>query len=82
MGKSLFISRMAAQLRELKGEEKVILTIPIHGPHVTTDSVMKCLEPHQDNSHSTIIHFDIAPSVCVFLGYRIILLILLLDIST
>ena len=63
MGKSLFISRMADKLRGFKPGEKVMITIPIHGPHVTTDSVMKCLEPHQDKSHCTIIHFDIAPSV-------------------
>ena len=64
MGKSLFITRMAEQLQTQKVQGTVIITIPIHGPHVTTDIVMECLESHQDNSYCTILHFDIAPSVC------------------
>ena len=64
MGKSLFITRMADQLRKQKVQGTVIITIPIHGPHVTTDTVMECLDSHQDNSYCTILHFDIAPSVC------------------
>lgn len=63
MGKSLFITRMAERLLKRKGEGTVIITIPIHGPHVTTDTVMEYLGSHQDNTYGTILHFDIAPSV-------------------
>ena len=64
MGKSLYIARMADQLQKYKSDGKVIVTVPIHGPHVTPDTVIKCLEIHQVNSFCTIIHFDIDPSVC------------------
>ena len=64
MGKSLFITRMAEQLQKLNHKSRAIVTIPIHGPHVTTDTVMECLEAYQDNCSSTILHFDIAPLVC------------------
>ena len=63
MGKTLFVSRMADKLQEMKVEGTVLLTIPIHGPHVTTDSVMQYLVDHQDSSYCTILHFDISPSV-------------------
>lgn len=63
MGKSLFINRMAEKLKKLEIRGPAIVTIPIHGPHVTTDTVMECLESCQDNSCCTILHFDIAPLV-------------------
>lgn len=65
MGKSLYISRMAEQLQKLNVEGAIIETIPIHGPHVTTDTVMECLDAYQDSSSCIILHFDIAPSVCL-----------------
>ena len=65
MGKSLFITRMAEQLWKQE-QGTVIITIPIHGPDVTNDTVMECLESHQDNSYCAILHFDIAPSVCTY----------------
>ena len=63
MGKSLYITRMAEHLQKLNVEGAVIETIPIHGPQVTTDTVMECLDAYQDSSSCTILHFDIAPSV-------------------
>ena len=63
MGKTLFVNRMADKLRQLKMQGTVLVTIPIHGPQVTTDSVMQYLVNHQDSSYCTILHFDISPSV-------------------
>lgn len=60
MGKTLFITRMA---EKLDAGDKSHLIIPIHGPYVTVDSVMKYLLKHQDNCSCVIIHFDISPLV-------------------
>ena len=63
MGKTLFITRMAERLQSVVVEGDVHITIPVHGPLVTTDSVMQYLVNHQSTSHCTILHFDISPSV-------------------
>ena len=67
MGKSLFISRRAEELQKLKIENsdktKACITIPLHGPTVTADTVMRYLVEHVGNSDCAIIHFDISPSV-------------------
>ena len=60
MGKTLFITRMA---EKLDAGDKSYLIIPIHGPYVTIDSVMKYLLKHQDNCSPVIVHFDISPLV-------------------
>ena len=67
MGKTLFITRMSDKLeREIVNErDGTLLTIPVHGPEVTTDYVMDCLVKHQDAAHCTILHFDISPSVYI-----------------
>ena len=62
MGKTLFITRMAEKLQSVTRDSGII-TIPIHGPQVTSDSVMESLVKHQSTSHCTILHFDISPSV-------------------
>ena len=59
MGKSLFITRMADKLNA--GSTHV--TIPIHGPEVTPDTVMEFLKDHMEDANSTIFHFDISPTV-------------------
>ena len=68
MGKTLFITRMSDKLeREIVNErDGTLITIPVHGPEVTTDYVMDCLVKHQDAAHCTILHFDISPSVYTF----------------
>ena len=66
MGKSLFITRMADRLRESKSTGPVHVIVPIHGPVVTTDTVMEFLKDHMKDVTSTILHFDIAPSVSVW----------------
>jgi len=56
---------MADQLREYKSTGTVHVTVPIHGPVVTMDTVMEFLKDHVKEATSTIFHFDIAPSVSV-----------------
>ena len=63
MGKTLFITRMVEKLQALKPGYKALITIPVHGPVVTTDSIMECLVHHVGDSDCTVIHFDISPSV-------------------
>jgi hypothetical protein len=63
MGKSLFITRMAEKLQALIPGKNALITIPVHGPVVTTDSIMDCLLCHENTSECVILHFDISPSV-------------------
>ena len=65
MGKSLYIHRMAEQLKTVAKAELVNcqVVIPIHGPVVTPDVVIKFLKEHYQNHKCMIYHFDIAPSV-------------------
>ena len=66
MGKSLFIQRMAEELKIVSKTEPVHVTIPIHGPIVTSDVVLTFLKEHYKNNKCMIYHFDIAPSVRVY----------------
>ena len=63
MGKSLFITRMAEELAEDKHAGTTHVTIPIHGPEVTPDTVMEFLKDHMKDATSTIFHLDVAPTV-------------------
>ena len=64
MGKTLFVTRMAEKLQAVvPAAHSPLITIPVHGPVVTTDSIVQCLVGHENTSECTIIHFDIAPSV-------------------
>ena len=66
MGKTLFVARMEEELKAVK-EQAQLITIPVHGPVVTTDSIMQCLVHHQstcDAANCVILHFDISPLVC------------------
>ena len=58
---------MAKKLKQPKGSSTVdCVTIPIHGPIVTPDTVLKFLQEYIDEScNSTIFHFDISPKVSV-----------------
>ena len=62
MGKSLYIKRMAELLQKQTGVRAVTVTIPIHGPVVTPDTVIEFLKNHM-NTFNCIFHFDIAPGV-------------------
>ena len=63
MGKSLYIQRMAEDLRICVNTDNVYVTVPIHGPNVTPNNVLKFLQPHMEKPHCVIYHFDVAPTV-------------------
>ena len=62
MGKSLFVKRMAQTLQCTDQYQAHLVSIPIHGPLVTADSVMELLKVHLCVQFS-IFHFDIASDV-------------------
>ena len=66
MGKSLYIKRLGEKLRqnELNCTKSAVITIPLHGPFVDCNIVMKLLENHMKKSTGCIYHIDIASSVC------------------
>ena len=64
MGKSLYIKRRTENLLKsvtTDGPHEVI--VPIHGPIVTSDTVVGALMPHIKKNFSVIFHLDIAPNV-------------------
>ena len=66
MGKSLYVRRMAEQLELLQMEQSgadPLVSIPIHGPLVSADTVVEFLQEHFDAQQCSIFHFDIAPTV-------------------
>ena len=79
MGKSLYVSRLEKKLKkkykkEVKFPLRVI--IPIHGPDVDLDAVMRHLQEHMINVDpinppAQIFHFDIAPSVSLSCCYAV-----------
>ena len=54
---------MAEELAEDKHAGTTHVTIPIHGPEVTPDTVMEFLKDHMKDATSTIFHLDVAPTV-------------------
>ena len=81
MGKSLYVNRLTSKLEEMLNQSDIkqsdvtyplCVTIPVHGPTVNFDAVMKSLQrdPNCDDlEHSSpqIFHFDIASSVRISL---------------
>ena len=65
MGKSLYITRMAEKLNQ-KGEKSNHVIIPIHGPKVTSDLVLRSLQEYYGRAEGNIYRFDIAPNVFNF----------------
>ena len=68
MGKSLYIKRMTKTLKKkFKSPIKhpPCVTIPIHGPNVDFDEVMRSLLRYANprDPFPQIFHFDVAPSV-------------------
>ena len=81
MGKSLYIARLAQQLAKKMNKSEIstenYVTIPLHGPVVTPDTVLELFVHFLKNQTTCIYHIDIAPSVsitrftatlCVILG--------------
>ncbi len=50
-------------LKKAACKDSVHVTIPVHGPVVTADSIMDCLKEHIERDNCTIYHLDIAPQV-------------------
>ena len=73
MGKSLYVKRMTERLKKkfikVSVTYPLCVTIPIHGPNVDCDEVMKCLLRHANPVEPLpqIFHFDVAPSVRILI---------------
>ena len=63
MGKSLCICRMKELLASKTSVGPHEIIIPIHGPKVTTDTIVEALKGEFSNTRATIFHLDISPSV-------------------
>ena len=72
MGKSLYVKRLTDKLKEKLNHSDVTyplcVTIPVHGPMVNFDDIMKSLQhgsnfTDPDYYPPQIFHFDIASSV-------------------
>lgn len=63
MGKSLYIQNLAQKLEKSLQHDGVHVIIPLHGPDVTPDSVLKLFARHMDNPICCIYHLDISPNV-------------------
>ena len=65
MGKSLYIKRLGDDLeqRGMGLAECDVVTIPLHGPHVDCDVLMKLLGIHMKKNKTCIYHIDVASSV-------------------
>ena len=63
MGKSLCICRMKELLASKMNVGLHEIIIPIHGPKVTTDTIVEALKGEFSNTRATIFHLDISPSV-------------------
>ena len=66
MGKSLYVRRMTEKLTSGKDLGTVCVTVPIHGPVVTPEVVLRFLKSHFDDNKAMIYHFDIAPNVSIY----------------
>lgn len=65
-GKSLFIQRKGETLIQLSEVKEPILSIPIHGPVIGYDVILKKL-CKLNSTDPKIIHFDIATSVSIII---------------
>ena len=73
MGKSLYVQRLAEKLQQkqedldedLDESASVHVTIPLHGPMVTPDTILELFKHHMRNPTCCIYHIDIAPNVSV-----------------
>lgn len=63
MGKSLYVQRRAEELHSRMSRDDLAVTIPIHGPVVTNDTVLEFFNEQIERTKCTIYHLDIAPRV-------------------
>ena len=79
MGKSLYVSRLTDKLKKMLNQSNnsitysLCVTIPVHGPTVDYDEIMKSLQ-HSSSDFplgyfpAQIFHFDVASSVSIALS--------------
>jgi hypothetical protein len=60
MGKSLYVRRLAGKLKQAEVSH---VTIPLHGPVITPDTVLELFQDHLKKPSCFIYHIDIAPIV-------------------
>ena len=65
MGKSLYVKKKAASLKLAMSNDDFCVTIPIHGPVVTADTLMDYFKKYTGKDNCTIYHLDIAPRVSI-----------------
>ncbi len=64
MGKSLYVRRLAENLQQsLQKTEVAHVTISLHGPVITPDTVLELFQDHLQNPSCCIYHIDIARNV-------------------
>lgn len=63
MGKSHYVSTLEQTLNRRLSCNDCLKVIPVHGPIVTSDSIIECLKKYGAHGKPTIYHFDIAPGV-------------------
>ena len=73
VGKSLYIRKMKDKLMKLlkqkeKHSSKAIITVPLHGPVVTSDEVLSMLLEDETDLKSCIVHLDIPQRVSSYLS--------------
>ena len=71
MGKSLFIKKKAQELIKLTRNQDVQVTIPIHSPVVTGDTLLGFFDHHNKRDPCTLYHLDIAPKVQTITVHRL-----------
>ena len=67
MGKSLYIQRLAENLKKTSdiSYAPLLTTVPLHGPNVTCDTLLRFLKDHMKHPSCCIYHIDIASSVII-----------------
>lgn len=56
---------MTEDLIKHRAMSTVTITVPIHGPKLSTSDIIHMLKDYMDNQHC-VIHIDIAPNVSLF----------------
>ena len=74
MGKSLYIKHLADNLKlKLHHSASIVhVTIPIHGPVVTPDTVLELFKYHARNPTCCIYHVDVAPNVRIIANSKLV----------
>ncbi len=68
MGKSLYINRLAENLKHNlpHSDHEILMSIPLHGPVITPDTLLELFKDHAKNPSCCIYHIDVAPDVSDF----------------